>query len=86
MSELENQRLQLSAWILTNQTVDLNFEIRIKVVALDVSFRVVLQPFESEVYSSRHGRQRVQRSKIRKRSTLQQKIQIFKHLLAGIGS
>ena len=61
MSELGNQCLQLSAWILTNQTVDLNFEIRIKVVALDVSFQVVLQSFESEVYSSRYGRQKVQR-------------------------
>ena len=86
MSELENQCLQLSAWILTNQIVDLNFEIRIKVVGPDVSFQVVLESFKSQVYSSRYGLQKVQRSKIRKGSTLQQKIHIFKHLLGGIRS
>ena len=59
MSELENQCLKLSAWILTNQIVDFNFEIRIKVVALDVRFQVVLESLESEVYSSRYGLQKV---------------------------
>ena len=43
MSELENQCRQHSAWILTKLIVDLDFEIRIKVVAPDVSFLVVLE-------------------------------------------